>query len=123
MIRRPPRSTRTDTLFPYTTLFRSSARLPFFRVTGSFMEGGASQFSGAVNLVDCRFAPAVTMLEPKADQLVQNEGLLIFGTLFEREAVVPGKLADLLICVSHRAALEIRDAENFAQPLRQRRWP
>src|SRR3546814_2790606 len=32
MIRRPPRSTRTDTLFPYTTLFRSpsdiSAGLP-----------------------------------------------------------------------------------------------
>src|SRR3546814_6411421 len=27
MIRRPPRSTRTDTLFPYTTLFRSAATL------------------------------------------------------------------------------------------------
>src|SRR3546814_3230718 len=27
MIRRPPRSTRTDTLFPYTTLFRSARRL------------------------------------------------------------------------------------------------
>src|SRR3546814_4292164 len=27
MIRRPPRSTRTDTLFPYTTLFRSGPRL------------------------------------------------------------------------------------------------
>src|SRR3546814_7633116 len=26
MIRRPPRSTRTDTLFPYTTLFRSRRR-------------------------------------------------------------------------------------------------
>src|SRR3546814_2919584 len=26
MIRRPPRSTRTDTLFPYTTLFRSDGR-------------------------------------------------------------------------------------------------
>src|SRR3546814_2799859 len=26
MIRRPPRSTRTDTLFPYTTLFRSARR-------------------------------------------------------------------------------------------------
>src|SRR3546814_2839843 len=26
MIRRPPRSTRTDTLFPYTTLFRSVVR-------------------------------------------------------------------------------------------------
>src|SRR3546814_17443885 len=28
MIRRPPRSTRTDTLFPYTTLFRSLDLLP-----------------------------------------------------------------------------------------------
>src|SRR3546814_4527382 len=27
MIRRPPRSTRTDTLFPYTTLFRSRPRI------------------------------------------------------------------------------------------------
>src|SRR3546814_2292005 len=26
MIRRPPRSTRTDTLFPYTTLFRSAEK-------------------------------------------------------------------------------------------------
>src|SRR3546814_20924817 len=26
MIRRPPRSTRTDTLFPYTTLFRSEGK-------------------------------------------------------------------------------------------------
>src|SRR3546814_15117811 len=37
MIRRPPRSTRTDTLFPYTTLFRSYSprtRVPFsIRIT------------------------------------------------------------------------------------------
>src|SRR3546814_4967422 len=32
MIRRPPRSTRTDTLFPYTTLFRSVVELAEFRV-------------------------------------------------------------------------------------------
>src|SRR3546814_15785999 len=30
MIRRPPRSTRTDTLFPYTTLFRSSLAIEKF---------------------------------------------------------------------------------------------
>src|SRR3546814_14456126 len=30
MIRRPPRSTRTDTLFPYTTLFRSLERIAPF---------------------------------------------------------------------------------------------
>src|SRR3546814_15003086 len=29
MIRLPPRSTRTDTLFPYTTLFRSKRRFSF----------------------------------------------------------------------------------------------
>src|SRR3546814_2382632 len=31
MIRRPPRSTRTDTLFPYTTLFRSGCTHATFR--------------------------------------------------------------------------------------------
>src|SRR3546814_1394106 len=37
MIRRPPRSTRTDTLFPYTTLFRSDPTAPATRV--SLMSG------------------------------------------------------------------------------------
>src|SRR3546814_17606759 len=32
MIRRPPRSTRTDTLFPYTTLFRSQIEAGFHAV-------------------------------------------------------------------------------------------
>src|SRR3546814_1267422 len=34
MIRRPPRSTRTDTLFPYTTLFRSFASLDAVKQAG-----------------------------------------------------------------------------------------
>src|SRR3546814_7147377 len=36
MIRRPPRSTRTDTLFPYTTLFRSAT------AAGAATDGGAA---------------------------------------------------------------------------------
>src|SRR3546814_15560227 len=32
MIRRPPRSTRTDTLFPYTTLFRSAPDQSYQRI-------------------------------------------------------------------------------------------
>src|SRR3546814_14256054 len=44
MIRRPPRSTRTDTLFPYTTLFRSAraprpARRPHQRATARTVLG------------------------------------------------------------------------------------
>src|SRR3546814_723144 len=40
MIRRPPRSTRTDTLFPYTTLFRSSIPDAEFRGTAFFQKCG-----------------------------------------------------------------------------------
>src|SRR3546814_4107304 len=38
MIRRPPRSTRTDTLFPYTTLFRSLAWFGFEDVLDAVTE-------------------------------------------------------------------------------------
>src|SRR3546814_6632359 len=48
MIRRPPRSTRTDTLFPYTTLFRSGVQI----VTVVEIEAG--QFRGEA-LVDPEF--------------------------------------------------------------------
>src|SRR3546814_13439470 len=39
MIRRPPRSTRTDTLFPYTTLFRSYLDIAIYGalIPGSFV--------------------------------------------------------------------------------------
>src|SRR3546814_14940600 len=41
MIRRPPRSTRTDTLFPYTTLFRSTR-------AATWVAGEAVQMHGAI---------------------------------------------------------------------------
>src|SRR3546814_14789873 len=44
MIRRPPRSTRTDTLFPYTTLFRSG-------VTYFVLAGSSPGMSAAIGVV------------------------------------------------------------------------
>src|SRR3546814_13541644 len=38
MIRRPPRSTRTDTLFPYTTLFRSLHSVAIGQGSGHFAD-------------------------------------------------------------------------------------
>src|SRR3546814_9954493 len=35
MVRRPPRATRTDTLFPYTTLFRSLSVISAYLPSGS----------------------------------------------------------------------------------------
>src|SRR3546814_1182148 len=57
MIRRPPRSTRTDTLFPYTTLFRSyscvapirTLRTPF--LTDGQVKGAACQMPSASRTV------------------------------------------------------------------------
>src|SRR3546814_9111185 len=58
MIRRPPRSTRTDTLFPYTTLFRSRIAVTVGTKTGyaafdpSASSGSALVFTYTVALGD-----------------------------------------------------------------------
>src|SRR3546814_13369171 len=46
MIRRPPRSTRTDTLFPYTTLFRSRFPAPLQRGKAVFAAKRAARYHG-----------------------------------------------------------------------------
>src|SRR3546814_9601287 len=62
MIRRPPRSTRTDTLFPYTTLFRSQAQ--------------GRKGSGARTLATCRtnraLSPRQLVFRPAAPNLRQR---------------------------------------------------
>src|SRR3546814_11574479 len=61
MIRRPPRSTRTDTLFPYTTLFRSNA---FFATpTGRIYAGEwmAAQADPEVMLAVAKAVPPMVL--------------------------------------------------------------
>src|SRR3546814_2545448 len=60
MIRRPPRSTRTDTLFPYTTLFRSP---PYTTLHVGVVHGGT-----ALNIIsrECTFTWDIRAL-PGAD--------------------------------------------------------
>src|SRR3546814_6225141 len=61
MIRRPPRSTRTDTLFPYTTLFRS----PRARHCGR---------SDARDSRDCRYGRSVSFLPARPVGAASHEG-------------------------------------------------
>src|SRR3546814_10300440 len=49
MIRRPPRSTRTDTLFPYTTLFRS--------IPGNSCDQGEKVMRATKNLAELSISP------------------------------------------------------------------
>src|SRR3546814_20486907 len=81
MIRRPPRSTRTDTLFPYTTLFRSSfaglksAVLRAAEAGAHGREELAASFQQAV--VDCLIDRTRLALEamPEATALVVAGGV------------------------------------------------
>src|SRR3546814_5904016 len=56
MIRRPPRSTRTDTLFPYTTLFRSSCaarlRMLFSSMLRKDVVDAKSMILGGIGITD-----------------------------------------------------------------------
>src|SRR3546814_2771033 len=59
MIRRPPRSTRTDTLFPYTTLFRSVVGFP--DLVSVFMGTSLNQTGRAVEIVVMTAAVYLTL--------------------------------------------------------------
>src|SRR3546814_13829239 len=65
MIRRPPRSTRTDTLFPYTTLFRSTLALGAkTHGTGGGLDGDLAAAVGnaiATQIKACWDAPRINL--------------------------------------------------------------
>src|SRR3546814_9483416 len=72
MIRRPPRSTRTDTLFPYTTLFRSLFTAPFHApgIAGLFL----APFNFLLNCIEYA-AKSVSL------------GMRLFGNMFAGELI------------------------------------
>src|SRR3546814_16436489 len=64
MIRRPPRSTRTDTLFPYTTLFRSDlvhrdVARPLYHHLHILRPGALGEFAQRVELGELRLVVGV----------------------------------------------------------------
>src|SRR3546814_13018755 len=81
MIRRPPRSTRTDTLFPYTTLFRSFGISAIVHSAGLFPQAGLAatslQLWDSVMAVNLR---AAFVLARAGTQAMQGDGSLIFLT-------------------------------------------
>src|SRR3546814_1801036 len=93
MIRRPPRSTRTDTLFPYTTLFRS---VGIHRILVADREAGAAihigfhvdpgqalagfgidalveALRGLIGEIKVQLGAALIITQPAAKQLVRSE--------------------------------------------------
>src|SRR3546814_12184401 len=83
MIRRPPRSTRTDTLFPYTTLFRSraTARPYLLLLAGS---GGSAASFGTLGAV-LRTA-LTTLVDASAVERTANGVVTDTGQIFHAAA-------------------------------------
>src|SRR3546814_11369727 len=71
MIRRPPRSTRTDTLFPYTTLFRSCPVPAKFAPYIFHLEGNSELCEEPCDLLDIGRCPAAE--EPQHEALMPTE--------------------------------------------------
>src|SRR3546814_6958318 len=74
MLRRPPRSTRTDPLFPYTTLFRSASQLTFqqalerARMDAPSLKARQTQVRAARSAADA----ADALPDPTLDLSLQN---------------------------------------------------
>src|SRR3546814_2452425 len=125
MIRRPPRSTRTDTLFPYTTLFRSQTRSPATPVIKALVHNDSEGFYSAETESRRRahappfgrFAAIVVSSEKPEDaqetaRLIgkaapKMEGMSVYGTAPAPLAVLRGRHRHrLLRSEEHTSALQ-----------------
>src|SRR3546814_8846801 len=78
MLRRPPRSTRTDTLFPYTTLFRSVLRAKKWRLLSRhFISHSAKFYLLSESSLSSRRIPPM-MTTPTAPRATPPLSLLAF---------------------------------------------
>src|SRR3546814_11815357 len=74
MIRRPPRSTRTDTLFPYTTLFRSAAKGARRLRNTALAYINANETADAAKIAFTQFEQADNMTERQGALSVLSNG-------------------------------------------------
>src|SRR3546814_5185615 len=108
MVRPPPRSTRTDTLFPYTTLFRSAS------LTGGEVAKLRAEDIDRAVAVFPRLGQAFNWCRG-CDHHIFNEHILRLGRMsgYERTAHLLLELAERLSMVG------LLSGNSFAMPLRQ----
>src|SRR3546814_8497548 len=123
MIRRPPRSTRTDTLFPYTTLFRSTFPLPLLAERGVIVTNGnglnahtvadyavmgilvaAKRFDEVVRIADRREWPFVA---PGQAELAGSRALVIRSEEHTSELQSLMRISYAVFCLKKKTTLMI----------------
>src|SRR3546814_9286538 len=94
MIRRPPRSTRTDTLFPYTTLFRSvdGQGIGQFRIDAVCLELGEVHLRGR----DARDHPHIVAVDVATEVGVARKAAIDDILPAERRDDVPDRNVEIV---------------------------
>src|SRR3546814_3125205 len=105
MIRRPPRSTRTDTLFPYTTLFRSF-------VVGEESYSGGSALRERPSGTSLTHVIAMTLSVILCGPGLFIQGICLFvGCVANRPGLCVQSVSTFVGCISDRSGL-------FVEPFR-----
>src|SRR3546814_15472473 len=97
MIRQPPRSTRTDTLFPYTTLFRSHKEA----------DAGLARLldlveKGLMEVEDAALRERMVSLKFRRDELAREISDLIRRLESSEPLVTPGKIERLAFALRNQ---------------------
>src|SRR3546814_17483652 len=113
MIRRPPRSTRTDTLFPYTTLFRSTGGEPLAQknclpLLQRLCDAGhrvSLETSGAIDIsaVDPRVVRVLDIKTPASGEVARN----LWSNL---DALLPHDEIKFVICDRDRKSTRLNSS-------------
>src|SRR3546814_13580124 len=119
MIRPPPRSTRTDTLFPYTTLFRSRKRgtitiASSATIRSTSTAAPASRRIVQIMLVPVLFAVAASVPQPAHGDnpesthpaAIVNHVLQTISKRADRKSVVEGKSVSVCVDLGGRRILK-----------------
>src|SRR3546814_2720612 len=114
MIRRPPRSTRTDTLFPYTTLFRSIKELTATALgVGSMVDddanAGTPDVFQAIDLSSATAASAALGVLDDAIQTVATERANLGAQQIRLEATVDNLTSTVTNLADAKSRIEDSD--------------
>src|SRR3546814_7737197 len=125
MIRRPPRSTRTDTLFPYTTLFRSLlAEHGVKRAINTLIQVGSDRFGvlevdspieGRFTEADLTFVAGTANLLGVALERQRTEAMLRRNEQLLQQALAHQDVLVKEISKRNKNSLEIRSEEHTGE--------
>src|SRR3546814_16621741 len=112
MIRRPPRSTRTDTLFPYTTLFRSRRRGEG-RVRGGGGRGDRARGACSARLRDLQHRRRCRPGDRGAGQAGARLEYLLFAVISDRKSVVSGKSVSVRVDLGGSRSIKKKKIQQY----------